>query len=406
MSLIRRGLEARNAASTGYFGSTYNPTSLLYGNTVMWSTAGERVDEVTSLGVASVLSCVSLLADSVATMPLRCTTMAGGVRKEVPAVLADPDPATTTGFELIHTTTACLALHGNAYLHIQRDSRGEPIGVQPLHPYQVNVVASRDYQGRQYLHLGNPIAPEDMLHIRWFTPPQSLVGISPILQQRTTIGLAIAVDRYLAGWYGDGGTPSGVLSTDQALTREAMEKLRETWESSQRKRRRPAVLTDGLKWTPVQTSAVDMEFNTTRDAITADVARIFRIPGFLLGIKSDGMTYMNVEQASLNYLMHTLQPWITRLEVAFSTLLPDGVDVTFDPSSLLRLDAMTKARVQLTQIQSGTRSPNEARAVDGLEPYDGGDAFYMALPGAPLGGDSTAPVGEDVLQGPQVVANA
>ena len=385
MSIIRRGVETRAAANT--FTQTYNPLNTLYGQTSLWSSAGERVDEVTALGIASVLSCVSLLADSVATMPLRCSVMqANGVRQPVPVpdVLADPDPASTNRFELIHSTMVSLALHGNAYILIARDGSGKPVGLTPLHPYQMNVMANKDGSGRLYLHLGHDIPTEDMLHIRWFTPPQSLVGISPLLQQRTIMGLALATDRYLAQWYGEGATPSGVLQSDKPVTSEQARLLRETWEGSQRKHRRPAVLSDGLKWQPITVSAVDMDFNNTADAIRAEVGRIFRVPSHLLNIKGDGQTYQNVEAASLNFLVHTLQPWITRLEIAFSKILPYGVDVEFDPSSLLRLDATTRARIDQTKVMTGTRTPNEIRLAEGLEPYVGGDKFVQVLPGAPV----------------------
>ena len=98
--------------------------------------------------------------------------------------------------------------------------------------------------------------------------------------------------------------------------------LRESWEATQRKSRRPAVLANGIKWREIQTSAVDMEFNATREAVLAEVARIFRIPPWLMGLKSDPSTYQNVEQASLSFLIHTLQPWLTRFEIALSSIFP------------------------------------------------------------------------------------
>ena len=388
MSLIRRGVDTRAAANT--FTQSYNPLNTLYGQTSLWSSAGERVDEVTALGIASVLSAVSLLADSVATMPLRATRLqSDGSRKPIPlpAILEDPDPSSTNKFELIHSTVVSMALHGNAYLLIARDG-AKPVGLTPLHPYQMNVMANKDGSGRTYLHLGHEIPTEDMLHLRWFTPPQSLVGISPLLQQRTIMGLALAMDRYLAQWYGEGATPSGVLESDKPVTAEQARLLRETWEGSQRKHRRPAVLSDGLKWRPVNVSAVDMDFNMTRDAVIAEVGRIFRIPTHLLNIKGDGQTYSNVEQGSLNFLTYTLQPWLTRLEIAFSKILPYSVDVAFDPSSLLRLDALTKANVQKIQIDSGVRNPNEARLQDGLPGYPEGDKYVVpgVKPAAPAVG--------------------
>jgi HK97 family phage portal protein len=388
VSILRRGIESRNGFPV--YGTHTNPLTQLYGTTSIFSTAGERVDEFTALGVSTVLACTSLLADSVATMPLK--VVRDGKVIPTPPVLADPDPTESTQFETIHSIVISLALHGNAYVHIERDSSGAPIGLTPLHPYQVNVMPDKQYTGRQYLYLGNEIPREDMLHIRWYTSPQSLTGISPLLQQRTMIGLNLAVDKYLAQWYGEGGTPSGVLSTDKSLTSEAAKNLRETWEASTRKHRRPAVLSDGLKWQAVQQSAVDMEFNDTRAAIISEVARIFRVPGYLLGIKGDGQTYQNVELASLSFLTYTLQPWLTRLEIAFSKILEPGTQARFDPSSLLRLDASTKANVSRTLIGSGQRTSNEMRLLDGYEPYAGGDRFIQVFPGA---GVDPAAIGQD-----------
>ena len=397
MSLLRRNIEARSAVPN-YYGNTYaSMLNTIYGGSSVSSIAGERVDEVTALGVSTVLACVTLIADTVASMPLIATTKQGDreVRVPLPDFLENPDPENTTRFEFIHSVTYSIALHGEAFILVTR-AGGRPIGLLPLHPTQMNVLPSKDFSGRQYLHLGNPVPNDDMCHVRWLTPPQALRGISPLIAQRTMMGLAMAVDRYVAGWYANGGIPNSVLMTERSLTTEAAKNLRESWEASTRKTRRPAILSDGLKWQAINTSAVDMEFNLTYDAIKQSIATIFRIPPHLINVKSAAKDYANVEQSSLNYLIYTVQPYISRLETAISTLIDDpAVNVRFDPSSLLRLDAMTKSRVQLSQIQSGLRSPNELRTFDGLEPYAGGDAFFVALPGAPMGAESSPAVGED-----------
>jgi HK97 family phage portal protein len=397
VSLLRRGIEARAAANT--FTQSYNPLNTLYGQTSLWSSAGERVDEITAMGVASVMSCVTLLSDSVSSMPLRATRLQpDGTRVPIPlpSVLADPDPGVSNTIELISQAMISLALHGNFYGLLAFGPDGfTPVGITPLHPYQMNVMANKDGSGRSYLHLGHPIPTDQMVHIRAYSSPQSLVGISPLLQQRTVMGLALATDRYLAQWYGEGATPSGVLESDRPVTTEQARLLRETWEGTHRKHRRPAILSDGLKWRQVTTSAVDMDFNNTADAIRAEVARIFRIPPHLMNIKGDGQTYSNVEQGSINFLTYTLQPWLVRLETAFSLqLIPDpDVEVRFDPSSLLRLDALTSANVDKLRISTGTRTPNEARTRDGLEPYPDGDAFTQVFQGASV---DPAPVGTAV----------
>jgi HK97 family phage portal protein len=392
MSLLRRGVVGRYPQFNNYVA----PLSQLYGQTNITSAAGERIDEWTALGVSAVLGSVSLLADTVASMPLKQYKMIKGKRVAVPLadILKNPDPESNT-FELIHQMVFSCALHGNTYLHIDRDRSGNMIGLVPLHPYQMQVLPTGDQIGRKYLHLGNPLDAQDLIHMRWMTPPQSLVGVSPMIQNRNLIGIAMAMDRHISQFYGEGATPQSVLETDQKLTLDQARTIQGTFESTHRRHRRVAVLTDGLKWKAVTTSAADQQMIETREQLIRDIARVFRIPSHLIGATGDNQTYQNVEQASLNFLQHTIAPWIRRVENAISKILPDGTDVAFDTSTILRTDALTRAEVGKVLISTGQRSPNELRQLDGFEPYDGGDIFNQALQGTLTTGPDTAPFGTD-----------
>lgn len=393
MSLIKRGLVGRYPQYNNYVA----PLSQLYGQTNVTSAAGERIDEWSAFGVSAVISAISLLADTVASMPLRCFKIVDGKRVAVPLpeIIRTPDIGSNE-YELIHQIVASMALHGNSYVHLDRDKRGEIIGLVPLHVYQMQVLPTGDQTGRKYLHLGNEIPAEDIIHDRWFTPPQSLVGVSPLIQSRNLIGLSIAMDRHLAQFYGEGATPSSVLETDQKLTNDQAQILVNTWSQTHRRHRKPAVLSDGLKWKPITTSAADNEMIATREQLIRDIARVFRIPAHLiLASGGDTQTYQNVEQASLNFLTHTIQPWLRRVEIGLSRVLPPGTDIAFDTSALLRTDALTRARVNLMEITSGTLSPNEARQTQGREPYDGGDVFNQALAGSLTTAPGNEPLGTD-----------
>ena len=394
MSIFTRGFTVGRYPQ---FNNYVSPLSQLYGQTSMTSAAGERIDEWTSLGVSVVLGCVSLLADSVASMPLRAYRIDKNGKRimiDLPDVLADPDPESST-YELIHQMMASMALHGNSYIKIDRDRTGNMIGLVPLHPYQMQVLPTGDMTGRKYLHLGNEMNREDILHQRWFTPPQSLVGISPLNQTRNLIGLALAMDRHLAQFYGEGATPSSILETDQKLNLEQARVIQATWESTHRRHRKPAVLSDGLKWRPITTSAADSEMTATREQIIRDISRIFRVPSHLIGASGDNQTYQNVEQASLNFLTHTIAPWIRRIEISISKILDPGVDVAFDTSTLLRVDALTRARVNMINVSMGARTPNEVRQIEGMEPFEGGDSFNQALAGNVTAGGQNPSLGQD-----------
>jgi len=393
MSIIKRGVVGRYPQFNNYVA----PLSQLYGQTNITSSAGERIDEWSAFGVSAVISAVSLLADSVASMPLRTFKIVDGNRQAValPEIIKQPD-IDSNEYELVHQIVSSMALHGNAYIHLDRDKRGEIIGLVPLHTYQMQVLPTGDQIGRKYLHLGNEIPAEDMIHLRWFTPPQSLVGVSPLIQSRNLIGIAMAMDRHLGQFYAEGATPSSVLETDQKLTNEQAQILKNTWSDTHRRHRKPAVLSDGLKWRPITTSAADQQMIETREQLIRDIARIFRIPAHLiLASGGDTQTYQNVEQASLNFLTHTITPWLRRVEIGLSRVLPAGTDIAFDTSSLLRTDALTRARVNMFNVQMGARTPNEVRQIEGLEPYEGGDQFNQALNGTVTAGGDIESLGSD-----------
>lgn len=361
-----------------------------------WS--NETVNETTALSVAAVFSAVSLLADSVASLPIRVYRTQNGLTTEqpLPGWLRNPN-ALSTPFELMHQIVSSMALHGNAYVLLDHNERRDIIGVEALHPNNVTVWTGNG-RTRSYSVAGGQIDPADMLHIRWWTPAQAVKGLSPLEMQKTTIGLALAMERHLAQFYGEGATPSSVLETDTNLTPEQAQVLRETWTNTHNRHRRPAVLTQGLKWKPITVSAADMELNETRELQIAQVARVFRVPAYLIGARGDSQTYQNNEGAGQHFVTYTLLPWLRRIEVALSALLPAPQYVRFDTEAFLRADTLTRFQAHQLGIASGFRTPNEARRVEGLEPYEGGDEFVMALPGSPMASPSNPtmpPVGTD-----------
>lgn len=352
-----------------------------------WS--GEPINETTALEVSAVLAAVSLIADSVASLPIRSVRHVGDrvVSRPLPGWLSGS--STVTQYELIHMIVSSLALHGNAYVYIDRENGLLPVSLTPLHPtnVQVNVINRQRY----YTVNGGNISQDQMLHIRWWTPPQAATGLSPIEMQKTTIGLALAMERHLAQFYGEGGTPSSVLEVDGDLTADQAKALQATWETQNKRRRRPAVLTNGMKWRAITADAASMEMNASRELQVAQVARIYRVPAYMIGARGEANTYTNNESAGQHFVTYTLLPWLKRIESALSSLMPAPQELMFDTAGFLRADQISRYRAHGVGIQYGFLTPNEARAVEGLEPYEGGDEFVMALPGAPMAGPGLDP---------------
>ena len=362
--------------------------------TTNWS--GESITESTALEVTALMACVSLIADSVASLPMRGIRHVGDRTEPVQIPKWIDSSTEHTQYELIHMIVTSLALHGNAYIYVDRDvNTNAPIMLTPLHPtnVQVNIVNRQRY----YTTNGIVIDLNNMLHLRWWTPPQSAVGLSPIEMQRNTIGLALAQARFVNQWYSEGATPSSVLEVDGDMTMDQAKVLQATWESSHRRKRRPAVLTNGMKWKPITSSAQDMELAESREQTINDIARIFRVPNYMIGARGDSQTYQNNESAGMHFVTYTLLPWLVRIERALSGLMVAPREVKFDTSAFLRANTTERIRAYQSAIMSGILTPNEAREREGQEPYEGGDDFVLVLPGAIVAGTSEAqpPVGTD-----------
>ena len=366
-----------------------------------WS--GEVVTEFTAFASSAVLAAVTLLADSLATMPLELVEERGSrlVRLPTPPILLKPNDEQMQ-FDFVHQIVTSMATHGVTYLYAPRSGDGTPLEMRVLPAKRVQPEYDPDTDARVW-RLGKTdkiLTSDEVRQIDWLRMAGSLRGLSPIEVMRNTIGVSLAMDRFLSQFYGEGAIPSSILESDKPVTKEQAEILRDTWEDSHWKRRRPAVLSNGLRWRSIVTSASDAQMLEHREAVIRDIARAYRIPQHLInGSGGDSQTYQNIESAGINFVRHTLLPWMRRIEDAISDLMPVGTRLRFNPDEFMRADLRTRVTAQATQIQSGTLTPNEARAIEGREPYDGGDAFLLALAGAPMaGGAELAPLGTDAYR--------
>lgn len=354
--------------------------------------SGELINEDTIFSTSAVIAAVTLLADSIAAMPLYLYRDRGVriERGKTPAILIRPNDNQLI-FEFVHQTIATLAVYGVAFIYAPKDAKGFPIELRNIHPGKVTIHTDQDGKVEYEINRQR-FSNDDIIQINWLLLPGQKRGVSPIDALRNTVGTLIAIDRFLAAFYGEGATPSSVLETDGQITEEQAKILRDSWEEAHWKRRRPAVLTGGLKWRPISASASDMDTMVHRDAIIRDIARAYRIPlHLMLGTGGDNQTYQNVEAAGINFVRHTLLPWMRRLEDALSELFPYPIIVRFDANGLQRADLLTRVRAQQIQIMSGTLSPNEAREFEGLEPYEGGDNFVAPSETPNIGTDSIPP---------------
>lgn len=361
------------------------PNSLGYG-----SDSGEVVSETTALQSLTVYSCVRLLADSVAGLPMDGYRKQGDLRRTLspqPSLIAQPC-SDLTNFEFVHQIVTSLALRGNAFgIITQRSSLEYATNIVPVHPDDMTVQCDPNNPSvLTYRYRGEPISRADVLHIRRFTLPGHHMGLSPIAQARQGIGLGLAAERYGARFFGDSANPAGTLSTDQAMTPEQIQETMAVWKATHGGRRNPAFLTGGLKWQAISIMPDESQFLETRQFQRGEIAMMFGVPPHMIGDTEKSTSWgTGIEQQSIGFVTYTLRPWLICIEQALSAQLPRGQYARFNVDALLRGDTLARYQAHQLAIQSGMESINEARALEDMEPIEGGDIHLQPLNFGPLG---------------------
>ena len=340
---------------------------------------GPVVTASAALAIADVFACVRALADTAASLPLIAyrRTHAGRERfsGRLASLLTQPAPAATTA-NLVGTVVAHLNLHGNAYIAKYRDGEGQIVQLGCLPPEQVSVT----------LEAGRPIftvmrasgvsrhGPADVLHIRALST-DGLLGLSPIRQARAALGLAQALVEHGQAVMDNGGRPSGILSARGQLTTESAEQIRSGWQDRHGSGKAGvAVLEGGWEFTPLAMPLHDAQYVEQRGVSTAEVARIFRVPPWIIGAASgDSLTYSTVEGQAQAFVTFALRPWLVLIEQALSAdpdLAPASVYVEFLLDGLLRADHRTRAEVYTAALnpQTGWMTRAEVRRLENLAP--------------------------------------
>ena len=365
------------------------------------STAGKNVTERSAMQMTAVYSCVRVLSEAVAGLPLHLYkyNKNGGKEKALDNplyfLLHDEPNFEMTSFVFRETLMTHLLLWGNAYAQIIRNGKGEVVALYPLMPNKMTV--DRDSSGRLYYkyYRGSDeairskeyeviLSPYDVLHIPGLGF-DGLVGYSPIAMAKNAIGLAIATEEFGAKFFANGAAPSGVL--EHPGTIKDPTKVREAWQSQfggSSNSGKVAVLEEGMKYTPISISPEQAQFLETRKFQINEIARIFRVPPHMVG-DLEKSSFSNIEQQSLEFVKYTLEPWLVRWEQSMirSLLTPSEKQVyfiKFNVDGLLRGDYASRMSGYATARQNGWMSANDIRELENLDRIpaeDGGDLYLI-----------------------------
>jgi HK97 family phage portal protein len=352
------------------------------------TSSGMRVSPDSALRLAAVYACVRILAETIASLPLVVYQRRPDGGKDrvtdhwLYRLMAKRPNRFQNPFEWREMLQGHLALRGNAFNQIITNPRGEIIELMPIHPDRVKIelLPSGEYRYRISDRSGTEvILPRgEVWHLRGLSS-DGLMGMSPIELARENLGTALAAQGYGARFFANDAKPTGgwIEFPGSFKDSEAKKVFRESYQQAQSgsNRGKVLVLENGMKFHEVGVTNKDAQFLELRKFQITDVARLFRVPPHMIA-DLDRATFSNIEQQSLEFVMHTMTPWAERWEASIQSELlleSDDIEIEFDFANLMRGDAASRSSYYQSGIQNGWLTRNEARIAENLNPIDGLD---------------------------------
>ncbi len=356
------------------------------------SLSGTVITNDTVLQLNAVYSAVSLISDTIATLPIDAYIRSQGARYALrprPAWVTKPD-VDTTKEAFYGAAIVSLLIDGNVFIRVYRNGRGEVVNMNVLNPIDVEV--KRNGVGRVIFNVRGEkkaLTSEEVIFIPDVVQPGHIRGTSRVEALKENFGLALALEKYAAKFFGSGTQTSGVIEMPPgvALTAEQAKAMQEAFDSRHRgwgRAHKTAIMTGGATYKPTNVPNDQAQFLDSRRMAVEDVARAFNIPPHLLGLPGTN-TYSSVEQNNIAFVTHTLRPIAQKLESAFTALLSqetgkEAAFVKFSLDGLLRADINARTEAYARGLQSGYYKINDVRRFEDLEPIDDPSAETVRVP--------------------------
>lgn len=379
--------------------------------------SGIRVSEMTALQVGTVLSCVNIVSNGFASLPLHVQEKVEfkggreGRKKATTHNLYDPlhtEPnSEMTSFVWRKVAMVHALLWGNSYSEIQRDQNNKIIGIWPRNPARTRPIRTLQpfkfegdtiqpgtliYETTESLIGQEPtgtddskvgkrrlILAEDMIHIQGLSLDGRL-GQSTVWLARQILGLALATEKYGAKFFGNGARPAGILTLPNKLEDKAIENLRRSWAEAHGGENafKVAVLEQGIKFEKIAATPNEGQMLETRTYQRTEICALFGVPLHMV-VQDRGTGKSNTEQAAIEFFQFCLNPWITQWTQELNRKLFPKVGRSanryaphFETRQLLYPDSKSRGAYYANGIQWGWLNGNDIHEFEGLNPIEDG----------------------------------
>jgi HK97 family phage portal protein len=327
------------------------------------------IDPRIAMQNSAVWAAIRLRADLISTLPVDVYRIFDGVQIEAPGTALVNSP----GFmEFLYSSQVELDRSGNAVGIIRStDGAGYPADIL-LKPTSCVDVIVQDDEIVNYKIDGLDYSPSVIWHEKQYTVPGCHVGLSPVAYAAWTLGQYRSVQEFVTNWFTSGQGPRASLkNVNKQLTGKEALVVKEAWRASQ-SMGEPFVHGADWEYSLIQAEQASADWLEAQKLSTVDVARFFNVPADTIDAALAGgpnITYANIVQKNLQFLIMHLGPSIVRRENSLSQLMPRPRFIKLNSDALLRMDPQTRAQTIKIQVDSRVLAPSEARALDNRPPF-------------------------------------
>jgi HK97 family phage portal protein len=307
----------------------------------------------------------------------------------------DPD----TGYDLWYETVLFLLLTGNAYWWLPKNRIGLPAACWVLPSHWVWPVVGKDrlidtYELRptEGNYLRQVIPADEVIHIRFKNPISKVDGYAPLAAAGQWVDLQESIDRTRWFTFRNNALPGVALEFSDKHgdpSEEMLRRIEQKWlnrYAGETRAGRPLFIPPGMKFTPLKTTPLEMDFTASADQVRDYVLALFGVPSAIAMITKE-LTYGSVLAVMNAFCQFTINPKKRFL----GQVLTEKLAHRYDSKLRIWWDDISPEDPQIiesrirTDVTLGIRTLNEARRERGLEPYRfGGDDPLLASIGTQL----------------------
>ena len=345
----------------------------------------------TSLQSIAVYRCVSLLSGLLASFPVDLYRKLNGNRSAVDNHPVDrlfnlefaPELDSFMGRQVFYANL----LLGGAGFALKTMSGGRVVRLDPVEYSSVSYKRLED-GSYEYTINGKKYTRAEIFHVNLMSL-DGATGLSPIGQVRVRVSGHIQAENQQAALYRNKPVPGMVIGYSSAVSQQTIEQLQEQMAKGYTgvNAGRPMILPGINGYPQLQFPNIpmtDLQWLESLQYGEEQIARLFGIPPHIIGITSKATSWgSGIEQQNIGFVQYTLTPLVAALESAIRQQLLSEADrrsnvyVKHNLASMLRGDLKTQMESITGYVRGGIYSPNEGRALLDMNPYEGGDRYYM-----------------------------